>query len=233
MREFSVESTGGESNDSVLEQDELCDNVGIRNQPCSTRKRKYVLFANTITSAEMLGSAFTPALERLLFSKKRLAQPQAESPSLSPVRIPTSTTLKPQARGRYLSPLESAIIQMLVTQSISSSERREDYHQDVHPDSERGEDKSNSSDSEARESSEDEINRTDDVPSRASEATLQPHNPSNRWFQERRHGSSRISPKPQRQNTIPTRPLRKLKSLSSRHLSGPKRPGLVPLKYTF
>jgi len=72
-------------------------------------------------------------------------------------------------------------------QLISPSERI-DSDQDVHLDSERGEDKSNGSDGKG-ESTEDELNRVNDV-SRGTSAATQRHEPSNRPFRERRRGPS-------------------------------------------
>ncbi|KAF2191760.1 hypothetical protein K469DRAFT_341777 [Zopfia rhizophila CBS 207.26] len=92
MRAFSVENTGGVYNYSFPEQDEPCDDVGMRNRPSATRKRKYALFDDTITSSvEVLDHTSRPDSEDSRSAKRRLAQPQAESYTPSPVYTPMST----------------------------------------------------------------------------------------------------------------------------------------------
>ncbi|KAF2177361.1 hypothetical protein K469DRAFT_375375 [Zopfia rhizophila CBS 207.26] len=106
MRAFSVENTGGVYNYSFPEQDEPYDNVGMGNQPSATRKRKYALFDDTITSSvEMLDHTSKPDSEDSRSAKRRSAQSQAESFAPSPVCTLTSTTTLPQAHSSHLSPL--------------------------------------------------------------------------------------------------------------------------------
>ncbi|KAF2190699.1 hypothetical protein K469DRAFT_697931 [Zopfia rhizophila CBS 207.26] len=95
MRAFSVDNTGGIYNNSFLKQDEPYDDVGMRNRPPATRKRKYALFTDTITSIKVLDHTSTLASEDSRSVKRRSAQPQAESLAPSFVCTLTSTTATP------------------------------------------------------------------------------------------------------------------------------------------
>ena len=78
------------SEDSLLKQDKpLYKDLGIISRPSITRKRKYILSANTaISFVEVLDLTSEPALEDFyLVKRRRSAQLQAESLISSPVYI--------------------------------------------------------------------------------------------------------------------------------------------------
>ncbi|KAF2177531.1 hypothetical protein K469DRAFT_357228 [Zopfia rhizophila CBS 207.26] len=93
MCALSMGNTGGVYNDSLPEQDEPHDDASMISRPSATCKRKYASFTGTITpSVEVADVTSKPASEDCCSAKRRrLAQPQAESPVPSPVCTPTST----------------------------------------------------------------------------------------------------------------------------------------------
>ncbi|KAF2175186.1 hypothetical protein K469DRAFT_77261 [Zopfia rhizophila CBS 207.26] len=72
-----------------------------------TRKRKHPLYADTVTSVEVLDLTTKPAPEDSFSAKRRRpAQPRVESLIFSPLCTPKSTP--PPARGTLISPLKTS-----------------------------------------------------------------------------------------------------------------------------
>ncbi|KAF2194677.1 hypothetical protein K469DRAFT_686662 [Zopfia rhizophila CBS 207.26] len=220
MRAFSRENTEG----IFPEQDEPYDDVGIRNRPSVTQVLDHTLKPASEDSRSAKRQSAQPQAESLptspvcILTSTTTSPPQARESYRSPLRVsnnPNAGNVDSSGKDNSANTSELSQSDLLdlqngsdgehhkaVTdtellhssrQSISPSEQR-DSNQDFSLDSERGEDKSDDSDSEVRESDKD----------------------------KRRRSPSRTSLKPQGRSTMPTTTSRQLTSSPSRCQSGPK-----------